>query len=280
METSVWPHDNTTEQTQKNTDKANATNNTTNNTNNTANTAVKGRARAIPRGSVHIHNNSTNSNHCNHNQKKKENNNNGNEKRKKNIQSDHQQKPVSLITDLEGNNYKSIASVVAFPFTFPFSSTLQCDDSIDITELDDLIVAAREKSMATNDMNVPTAPPASIASGSVSTTSSDIHKIMQQTVVQGHTYSISTKFDLSESRVLGHGSYGVVITAFDKHFNTNVAIKRIRPIDECAEYSRRVLSEVRCMKALKNHPNVSDLASQLKSEEHYMYLFLTDYIHF
>jgi mitogen-activated protein kinase 1/3 len=56
-------------------------------------------------------------------------------------------------------------------------------------------------------------------------------------------------------RPIGHGAYGVVISALDKDTNKKVAIKKISkafadPID-----AKRILREIKLMKEL-NHENV------------------------
>lgn len=79
---------------------------------------------------------------------------------------------------------------------------------------------------------------------------------LQQTVVSGHTFSISTRYDLQESRILGRGSYGVVTTALDTHINERLAIKRIRPYANDEWDARHTLREIRLLKLLGPHPNV------------------------
>jgi serine/threonine protein kinase len=80
---------------------------------------------------------------------------------------------------------------------------------------------------------------------------------MQQTVVSGHTFSIASKFDLSTAKILGRGSYGVVTTAFDPDRNELIAIKRIRPYANDEWDARHTLREIRLLKLLGPHPNVS-----------------------
>ena len=79
---------------------------------------------------------------------------------------------------------------------------------------------------------------------------------VNQTVVAGHTFSVSSRFDMSDSRILGRGSYGVVATALDTALGTDVAIKRIRPYGQDEWDGRHTLREIRLMKLLGNHPNV------------------------
>lgn len=74
------------------------------------------------------------------------------------------------------------------------------------------------------------------------------------TVVQGHTFTIDSRYE--PSKVLGRGSFGVVCTAFDKVRNENIAIKRIRPYANDEWDARHTLREIRLMKLMGNHPNV------------------------
>jgi serine/threonine protein kinase len=78
-----------------------------------------------------------------------------------------------------------------------------------------------------------------------------------QTVVNGHTYSISPRFDLSSARILGRGSYGVVTTAIDTKDGSHIAIKRIRPYANDEWDARHTLREIRLLKLLTPHPNVT-----------------------
>jgi serine/threonine protein kinase len=78
-----------------------------------------------------------------------------------------------------------------------------------------------------------------------------------QTVVSGHTFSIATKYDMSASKILGLGSYGVVATTVDtEHDSRVVAVKRIRPYAFDVWSARHTLREVRLLKLLSPHPNV------------------------
>ena len=89
-------------------------------------------------------------------------------------------------------------------------------------------------------------------------TSSDQLPI-QQICVEGHTFSMAeAKYDFSSACLLGLGSYGVVARAQEKRNNKKeVAIKRVRPYDYSCRFARGILTEIRVMKVLKYHPNVS-----------------------
>lgn len=78
------------------------------------------------------------------------------------------------------------------------------------------------------------------------------------TVVKGHTFTISSKYNLSKSKVLGAGAFGIVITAFDPLRKKEVAVKRVRPYAEALSDAMLTLREIRLMKHLGSHPNVCD----------------------
>ena len=87
--------------------------------------------------------------------------------------------------------------------------------------------------------------------------------VFQQIVVQGHTFSIDTQYDLSHAKILGRGSFGVVTTALDTQTKTQIAIKRIRPYSNDEWDARHTLREIRLMRLLKDHPNVSIMRETL-----------------
>lgn len=77
------------------------------------------------------------------------------------------------------------------------------------------------------------------------------------TVVSGHTFTVDTRYELKDSKILGRGSYGVVTTATDKLQHGKIAIKRIRPFANDEWDARHTLREIRLLKLLGPHPNVS-----------------------
>lgn len=77
------------------------------------------------------------------------------------------------------------------------------------------------------------------------------------TVVKGHTFTIHARYNLSKSKVLGAGAFGIVISAFDPTRQKEVAIKRIRPYADNASDAILTIREIRLMKHLGNHPNVN-----------------------
>ena len=76
------------------------------------------------------------------------------------------------------------------------------------------------------------------------------------TVIHHHTFTVDAKYTFPEQKVLGVGSYGVVIAAYDTVAKRNIAIKRVRPFAEDEIYAKLSLRELRCLKLLGNHPNV------------------------
>ena len=98
-----------------------------------------------------------------------------------------------------------------------------------------------------------------------------------QTVVQGHTFTISERF--KPKSILGRGSFGVVCTAFDSDNDTTIAIKRIRPYANDEWDAKHTLREIRLLKLFKDHPNIITLYSLSLFEEKcelYMMMELMD----
>lgn len=77
------------------------------------------------------------------------------------------------------------------------------------------------------------------------------------TVVNHHTFTVDARYSLPENKILGVGSYGVVAAAFDSVSRNNIAIKRVRPFAEDDIYAKLSLRELRCLKLMGTHPNVS-----------------------
>ena len=99
------------------------------------------------------------------------------------------------------------------------------------------------------------------------------------TVVSGHTFTIDSRYVLSESRILGKGSFGVVCTAYDSVRKIDVAVKRIRPYANDDWDARHCLREIRLMKLLGPHPNIISLFELSVFEpktELYMYIEVMD----
>jgi mitogen-activated protein kinase 1/3 len=69
----------------------------------------------------------------------------------------------------------------------------------------------------------------------------------------GQQFEVVTKYSLKKP--IGHGAYGVVISAFDKESNRDVAIKKVSHAFEDAIDAKRILREILLMKKLV-HENV------------------------
>ena len=69
----------------------------------------------------------------------------------------------------------------------------------------------------------------------------------------GQQFEIPARFKLI--RPIGHGAYGVVISALDEKSGTNLAIKKIRRAFDDRVDAKRILREIKLMKKLE-HENV------------------------
>jgi mitogen-activated protein kinase 1/3 len=69
----------------------------------------------------------------------------------------------------------------------------------------------------------------------------------------GQQFEIPSRYKLI--RPIGHGAYGVVISAHDEKSNKNVAIKKIRRAFDDRVDAKRILREIKLMKRLE-HENV------------------------
>lgn len=79
---------------------------------------------------------------------------------------------------------------------------------------------------------------------------------LNKNVVNGHTFTISSRYDFANCVILGKGSYGIVSQAKDTLSQKRVAVKRIRPYAEDKWDAKYTLREILLMKLLNNHPNV------------------------
>jgi serine/threonine protein kinase len=91
------------------------------------------------------------------------------------------------------------------------------------------------------------------------------------TVVNGHTFTIDTRYVLKDSRILGKGSFGVVCTAYDSVRRIDIAIKRIRPYANDEWDAKHTLREIRLLRLLGPHPNVSKFTTVLLSIDHSLF---------
>lgn len=113
----------------------------------------------------------------------------------------------------------------------------------------------------------------------ITTSSNTSNDDLKATVVNGHTFTIGPRYDLTDAKILGRGSYGVVTTALDAFQHGKIAIKRIRPFANDDWDARHTLREIRLMKCLGNHPNVItlyDLSVNEAKSELYMMMELMD----
>lgn len=83
--------------------------------------------------------------------------------------------------------------------------------------------------------------------------------------VCGHTFTVDGRYTFLSSKVLGLGSYGVVVDAYDTVRRRKVAIKRVRPYAQSNIFARMTLRELRCLKLLGSHPNVRNLTLRILS---------------
>jgi hypothetical protein len=97
----------------------------------------------------------------------------------------------------------------------------------------------------------------SLKQGQQATTTIHAQVEVIQTVVSGHTFSVPGRYDLTNPQQLGKGSDGVVVSAKDLLLHTQIAVKRVRPYAQDEWDARHTLREIRLMKLLGAHPNVS-----------------------
>lgn len=74
--------------------------------------------------------------------------------------------------------------------------------------------------------------------------------------IDRHTFTVDSRYSFSANRVLGVGSYGVVVVSQDVVTGKDMAIKRIRPYASHETDSKRTLREIRLLMLLGSHPNV------------------------
>ena len=72
----------------------------------------------------------------------------------------------------------------------------------------------------------------------------------------GQTFDIYSNYSLIKP--IGHGAYGVVISALDSNTKTKYAIKKIANAFNDAIDAKRILREIKLMKLLK-HDNVINI---------------------
>lgn len=97
-------------------------------------------------------------------------------------------------------------------------------------------------------------------------------------------YIASTTFVLnpkySDLKVLGKGSYGVVVSASSTQFNKKVAIKKIKPVaKQHVIDAKHVLREIRLMRHMGKHENVInllDISYRESADEIYIVMDMMD----
>ena len=70
----------------------------------------------------------------------------------------------------------------------------------------------------------------------------------------GSTFDVPIKYELI--RPVGHGAFGVVVSALDKDSGEKVAIKKISRVFADAMDAKRILREILLMRRLGDHENV------------------------
>jgi serine/threonine protein kinase len=96
-------------------------------------------------------------------------------------------------------------------------------------------------------------------------------------------YIASTTFTLdlsfSDFKVLGKGSYGVVVSAFYEKLNKKVAIKKVTPVAKHIVDAKHVLREMRLLRYMGRHENIislDDLFFRDTQDELYIVMELMD----
>jgi len=113
----------------------------------------------------------------------------------------------------------------------------------------------------------------------MSSTSRKIKNNLVANAVDRHTFTVDGRYSFAANRVLGVGSYGVVVVSQDMITGKDMAIKRIRPFATDEIDSKRTLREIRLLMLLGSHPNVISLYALSINEpkkELYMMMELMD----
>jgi len=77
-----------------------------------------------------------------------------------------------------------------------------------------------------------------------------------QNKVDGHKFWVDSKYEMTNSKILGGTRYRLVCSAFDTKKKRKVAIKRVRPFAKDEWEETQALREVFLLKRLRPHPNV------------------------
>lgn len=95
--------------------------------------------------------------------------------------------------------------------------------------------------------------------------------------VGGSIFSVRPRY--KALKIIGRGSYGVVVSCTDATTSGRYAIKRIKPMSAHSSDSKHVLREIRCMRLLGLHTNVvsiSDIFCNIRNDELYIVMELMD----
>eukprot|EP01031_Cornospumella_fuschlensis_P026609 gene26608-32158_t len=97
--------------------------------------------------------------------------------------------------------------------------------------------------------------------------------------VSGTVFTFDPSVQLSDLKILGKGSYGVVISAFSEKHQKKVAIKKITPVTKHVYDAKHVLREIRILRYLGVHKNIvslEDLYLREQQDELYIIMELMD----
>ncbi|RYH18153.1 hypothetical protein EON65_27535 [archaeon] len=86
-----------------------------------------------------------------------------------------------------------------------------------------------------------------------------VRKAENTYTVSGTVFTFDNFVQLSELKILGKGSYGVVISAFSEVHQKKVAIKKITPVTKHVYDAKHVLREIRILRYLGVHQNIVSL---------------------
>jgi serine/threonine protein kinase len=65
--------------------------------------------------------------------------------------------------------------------------------------------------------------------------------------------------EYEKGEMIGEGTYGIVFFAKDKNTNEQLAIKKMKVLDNQDGFPMTSLREVKILKMLSNHPNIACL---------------------
>lgn len=77
--------------------------------------------------------------------------------------------------------------------------------------------------------------------------------------IWGHHFTVDKRYNFKESRLLGAGAFGIVVTAHDSVRDRKIAIKRVRPYASELWDAKHGLREIRLLRTMGDHPNVISL---------------------